>query len=435
MRASISWAFAGNAAYAACQWIVFVLLVRSLTLAEAGQFAYWTAVTGPVFVLAGVRLRNLVATDVESPTPFADYLRARLLTTGAALCVALGLGWWLSGPPGTLAVVALLAAGRTCEAISDICHGLFQREHDMRSAAIGLLTNGIASVTLVGLSLVLWPSLAAATAAYAAASLLAMVAWDLPRTRSCTQAHDSRRTGSSRAAWRLIRRALPLGLSAAVGSLQMNLPRYVVAAVLGHAALAVFTALSYITTLGNLIANAVAQAALPALARDLRTSPAAYRKRLYSLVTAGVMLGALGLLATIVSGHAVLSAVYGPDVAARLDVLLWLMVAAAVTYAFVFLGTAATARRRYGAQLLISSAGLLTVAASIVPLVHHYGLVGAAGALCAGAVLEGCAYVVLTRHDVRSGVRLYPTEDDSSGRLKAAPTTATGPALAVPTHG
>jgi O-antigen/teichoic acid export membrane protein len=408
MTTNISWAFVGNTAYAASQWFVFVLLVRSLTLAEAGQFAYWTAVTGPIFVLCGVRLRNLVATDVESPGPFADYLRARLLTTGVAVVAALLFGWWLTGPPGSLAIVAMLVTGRTCEAVSDICHGLFQRERDMRSAAIGLMANGISSVTLVGLSLALWPSLAAATAAYAGGSLLTMVAWDLPRTRRCTPVPECRRAGPWRAAWQLIRRALPLGLSSAVGSLQVMLPRYVVAAVLGHAALAVFTALSYITTLGNLVANAVAQAALPVLARDLRTSPVAYRRRLRALVIAGVGLGAFALLATTVFGRAIVSAVYGTGVPDRLDVLLWLMVTAAVTYAFVFLGTAATARRRFGAQLLISSAGFLTVALSIVPLVSRHDLVGAAYALCAGAVVEGCAYLVLTRHDFRSGVWLHP---------------------------
>ena len=62
MRANISWAFAGNSVYAGCQWMVFVLLVRALDLDRAGQFAYWIAVTGPIFVLANVRLRNLVVT-------------------------------------------------------------------------------------------------------------------------------------------------------------------------------------------------------------------------------------------------------------------------------------------------------------------------------------------------------------------------------------
>ena len=33
MRRNASWAFAGNSVYAGCQWVVFVLLVKSLGLA------------------------------------------------------------------------------------------------------------------------------------------------------------------------------------------------------------------------------------------------------------------------------------------------------------------------------------------------------------------------------------------------------------------
>jgi O-antigen/teichoic acid export membrane protein len=408
MKVNISWAFAGNAIYAGCQWVVFVLLLRSLPLAEVGEFAYGIAVAGPVFVLANMRLRNLVATDVSSPGGFHDYLSTRLLTTAVAVCAVLLIGVVLPTDVASLGVLGLIASAKGCDAISDICHGLFQRELEMRTAAIGLMANGLLSAGLVAMSLVVWPSLSLAAGAYAAASLLALVGWDLPRMRSLAVAAARPRTAMStlRAAQTLIWRAAPLGLSSAVGSVRANLPRYVVTAYLGPAALAVFTALAYIPTLGNLIANAVAQAALPVLTRDLRSADGVYGRRLRSLVQSGILLGAVSVLATALVGRFVLAAIYGPGVAQHLDVLLWLMTAAAMSYAFLFLGTASTARMRFGAQLLISAAALITVAGSVVPLVSWYGLLGGAYALCAGALVEGCAYAALTVHDFRTDARL-----------------------------
>jgi O-antigen/teichoic acid export membrane protein len=408
MKVNISWAFAGNSVYAGCQWAVFVLLLRSLPLADVGEFAYWIAVTGPVFVLANMRLRNLVATGVTSPAGFHDYLRTRLLTTAVAACAALLIGAVLSASSASLVIVGLVASAKGFDAISDICHGLFQRELEMRTAAIGLISNGLLSVALVGLSLAAWPSLSLAAGSYAAASLLALIGWDLPQMRPLAAADERLTTARSTlsAAGTLIWRAAPLGLSSAVGSVRTNIPRYVVTAYLGPAALAVFTALAYVPTLGNLIANAVAQAALPVLTRDLRSPDGVYGKRLRSLVQSGFLLGAMSVLATALVGRFVLTAIYGPAVAAHLDVLLWLMTAAALSYAFLFLGTASTARMRFGAQLLISAAALLTVAISVVPLVSWYGLLGGAYALCAGALVEGCAYAVLTVHDFKNDVRL-----------------------------
>jgi O-antigen/teichoic acid export membrane protein len=403
MTVNVSWAFAGNAVYTFCQWLVFTLLLRSLRLADVGLFAYWIAVTGPIFVLANLRLRNLVATGVSSPNGFADYLAARLLTVAAAVCVSLGLGALLAKDVGAFTILALVAGAKAFDAVADICHGLFQRELDMRSAAIGLTTNGVLSVALVAVSLAVSPSLRAAAAAYAAASLLALAGWDLRRTGKHVEAAERSimRREVLRAARRMIWRATPLGLSSGIASLQIHLPRYAIGAYLGPASLAVFTALAYIPTLSNLIANATAQAALPLLARDLRTSHALYRQHLRMLVGSGLALGVLTVIATALLGRSIITLIYGAEIAEHHDLLTWLMTAAALTYAFLPLGTASAARTRFGAQALISTASILVVAILVVPLVSRYGLLGGAYALCAAALVEGCAYVALTLHDFR----------------------------------
>jgi len=330
-----------------------------------------------------------------------------VLTTAVAIGVVVLIGTWLSTDRHTLLIVALVTSSRVCDAISEICHGLFQRELDMRTAGLGLMINGILSAALVGAGLWMWPSLTGAAGMYAAASMVTLIGWDLPHMRKALRARGRSitRTGGLPAAVKVIWRALPLGLSAAIGSLQINLPRYTIAAYLGPAALAVFSALAYVPTLSNLIANAIAQAALPVLARDLRVSRAAYVARLRTLVRSGVALGAVSVVTVALVGRALVTLIYSAEIARHVDVLIVLMIATAVTYSFLFLGSALTARLRFSTQCFISLAGLVTVASSVVPLVSHFGLRGAAYALCAGAVVEGSAYVAATSHDLRADTR------------------------------
>lgn len=402
MSTNTGWSFAGNAWYAGSQWVVFVLLVKSLGPADVGQFAYGLAVTGPIFVLANVRLRNLLATGVQTPNGFFDYFVTRLLTTGMAVGAVLLIGAVATATLDGFMVLALIAGAKACDALSDICHGLFQRELDMRSAAIGLMTNGTLSVVLVGSSLAASSSLTLAAAAYAAGSLAALVAWDLPRVgRRVFCRAGGRDAATLPLVGDLVRRAMPLGLSAALGSAQANVPRYVIAAHLGPASLAVFTALAYIPTLGNLLVNAAAQASLPVLARDLHASPDRYRARLRRLVIAGAALGVASLTATALVGRPLLAWIYSAEYADQIPVLLALMAAAAISYSFVFLGTASTAQRRFGTQFLISAAGLAVVACAAGPLVARFGLVGAGCALIAGAAVEGCAYAAVAARDLR----------------------------------
>jgi O-antigen/teichoic acid export membrane protein len=408
MRRNTAWAFAGNSAYAGCQWIVFLLLVKALKVEDAGAFAYATAVTGPIFVLANVRLRVLLATGIESPGGFSDYLNARLLTTAAAFSVSLGIGAAVSAQVGSFSVLAIMAMGRACDAVSDLCHGLFQRAMDMRSAAIGLSFNGLFSVALVGLTLMVSSSLWLATAAYTAGSLIALSAWDLPRAARLqhgggpvTLADGARRRSAMRSAWRLITTGLPLGLSSAIGSVQTNVPRYVIASYLGPAMLARFAAISYITMVGHLIVNATSQAALPILARNAQTSGSRYQTQLGGLVAGTIVLGALLLIAVYVFGQPALAFVYGKEYADYSSVLFWLVAATVVTFASVFLGTGTAARHRFGSQFFISATSLVFVAASTPPLVGRYGLKGAAWALVAGAIVEFSSYAALTFRDLK----------------------------------
>jgi O-antigen/teichoic acid export membrane protein len=394
MRVNTSWAFVGNASYAACQWGVLILLVKALPAADVGQFAYGLAITGPIFVFANVRLRDVLATDVQAPGDFSDYLTARLLTTAAAIAVSIAAGA-LFAPGGAVAIVTLVACARGCDAVSEISHGLFQRELDMRTAAIGLMLNGSASLLLVALTLFAGQPLVVAAAAYAAGSLFALAAWDLPQAGRRKPIGISARSRFT-AARTLIARALPLGLSSAIGSVQSNVPRYVVAATLGPGALAVFAALSYIPMVGHTAVGAAVQSALPLLAREAQGGPASYKRRLVRLVAASAGVGAFALLAMALFGRGLLGLMYGAEYAAHVSVLLWLMATTVVTFTSVFLGAGITARGRFKTQVLITTISLAVVAVSIGPLVGWYGLSGAALSLLAAAVVELIVYATLT---------------------------------------
>jgi O-antigen/teichoic acid export membrane protein len=416
MRANTCWAFTGNVAYAACQWVVFVLLVKALEPIEVGHFAFAIAVTGPTFVLANARLRTLLVTGVATNNGFSDYFRTRLLTTGAAIGVSIAIAGFV-GSAGLVGVVTIVAAAKGCDATSDICHGLFQRDLDMRTAATGLITNGVCSVAFVAASLAYRPSLAAATVAYGIGSLAALTLWDLPRARRRAPLSPARADGFTlAAAARLLKRAAPLGLSSAIGSLQVNVPRYFVTVHLGPAALAVFAALSYLPLVGHFVVNAVSQTALPVLSRDLHESRERFRARVAGLVLAGIGVGVICLSAAAVFGRAALSFLYSPEYAQHNRVLLWLLVATTVTFASVFLGTATVARQRFVSQFVISFASLIVVALTIAPLVNRFGLAGAAWSLLAGAVVELCAYLVITVRDLRSSApRSCPVPDPLVG--------------------
>src|SRR5258708_4163617 len=87
LRANFGWTIAGNGISAATQWGTVVLLARLGNPAMLGQYALALAICSPAFLLAGLSLRTVQATDVRGEFDFSDYLTLRLLSVAAALVV------------------------------------------------------------------------------------------------------------------------------------------------------------------------------------------------------------------------------------------------------------------------------------------------------------------------------------------------------------
>jgi O-antigen/teichoic acid export membrane protein len=409
MASNISSAVVGNVIYVACQWAVLALLTRQLSAAEVGRFALAVAISAPVFIIADLRLRSVLVSGIGSANGLSDFVLLRLATSVVAVLATLLIGTigHLSGRD--LIILGLVAAGKAIDSISDICHGFFQSLLRLRASAVGLTINGIASVCLVAGTLKAFARVEYATLAYASGSLVALLLWNIPlalRLASTNQLPFSapvnrQRTPRLLRLWKLTLKSAPLGVSSAVGSLHANFPQYVIAAMLGPAPLAAFAALAYLPAAGNVLTNAVSQAILPVLVRDFGNDRTQYRHHLLRWVVFGALLGVVGTTIAAVWGSGIIALVYTLDYVPYSDLLFWLTAATAVSYGYVFLGTGAVARHRFGAQLAISLLGFSALIVLAPILVSNSGVNGAAHALLAAAVLQALGYVLLTAWDLR----------------------------------
>jgi O-antigen/teichoic acid export membrane protein len=384
------------------------MLTKFLPPEDVGLFALAVAISAPVFIVADLRLRHVIVVEVLTPSTMRDFIVLRMGTSSIALLITLILAAVSSHRGRGLVVVVFVAVAKATDSLSDICYGFFENRLRLQASAIGVVINGVASIILVVASFFANGTLEAAAVSYAAGSLIALVFWNAPVMVALLLASELRTTCIRplagfrfSALWRLATRSLPLGLSSAVGSIHSNLPQYAIAALLGPAHLAPFAALAYLPTAGNVVTNAVTQAVLPQLSRDFVSDRRSYIRRLVGCVMFGLGLGLAGTLVAMLWGAAIISAAYTSDYARHVDLLVWLSGAAAVAYGYVFLGTGAVARQRFGSQLTISLLGLATLASLTPALVNRYGVNGAAQALFAAAAVQAVAYVMLTISDLR----------------------------------
>jgi O-antigen/teichoic acid export membrane protein len=399
LKKNFSWTIAGNTFYALTQWVVLVLLARFGSQSEVGQFALAMAISAPVFAFLNLKLRSVQATDALDEYSFNIYLAVRMLSAAIGLtAVILIVG--LVGYRGSIAwAIVIIALAKAVESLSDIFHGLQQRYEHMEIIARSLTFKGIGTVIGFVGGYLLSNSLIGGVAGLGLAWTATLVLFDIPKGRLRLNANIAGLGTGVRPDWDrsqmlpLTLLSLPLGATVAIGSLSSNVPRYFAGAMLSTQQLGIFAAVSYVLVGGNLIMSAISQSATPRLARLYRTgSTSAHLRLTIQLLILGAAIGVAGIGVVLILGEFLLELVYGPEYGGYGDLFLLVMINAALSYSYVFLGTALTSMKRFKVQLPVHLVGLVVLVLASIWLVPREGLNGVAWAMIVSNLVQAIAY-------------------------------------------
>jgi O-antigen/teichoic acid export membrane protein len=379
-----AWTFWGNLTYAGSQWAMLVVLVKLCSPENVGEFSLGLAISAPLMLFANLQLRTVAATDVSRDFFDGQYLSLRALTAVFAMS-AVSVIAFLAYPPHSAAVVCAVALSKSFDSASDILYGFLQRRDRLDVIAKSFVLRGCVSLSLMAAAAIKTHDALWAAAALAAGSLSVLIGYDLPMARRLLPAGSLSPSWSSPSGVRLLETTLPLGFAMLLMSLQHNIPRYFVESRLGLASLAVYSALAYFVVAGNVFYDALAQSAVPRLARHLNCGAL---PRFHSLMMRLTCLGMIGGIACVLTaflfGDRILAAFYTERYAAQAPLFVLLMAAAAVSYAACFLNYSLAIARRTRQQAALFALSALVIFLVCSLRVPSAGLRGAAEALLAG---------------------------------------------------
>lgn len=403
------WALTGSIASSGAQWVVVLLIARSLGYRASGDYALALAIVNPVMVLANLQLRGIQSSDAAGHFRFSDYLALRLSTTAAAstLVIALGVttgavGWIL---PATLGLKAM-------DSITDIYQGAFHRGGRVEWAAQSQIVRAAVVVTGVAMGCWIGRSAAVAIGIAAAASAIAWACFDRTRTNLLEQIRQ-------RPSWptllRLAASALPLGITMMLVSLQQSIPRFALERFAGREEVGHYAAISAIPLCLNLAMNAIGQGMTNQLARLAHEGRLGeFRQLLVHGMLAGAALVATAAALCLVAGRGILRVVYGDALAGEELLLTLQTIAAGIAGIAGLCGYALTALRRFRAQLVIFVPLTLVTATASWLIVPRFGVLGASG------VLVGTAIVQLSLAGIVLAAEMSGRSATSSGAMAEA---------------
>jgi len=390
LRLNFFWTFAGNIVYAGCQWCMLMVLAKVGTPDMVGQFSLGLAVTAPLIMLANLQLRTVQATDAKGEYCFCDYLALRLFTTVLVLIVIVVIVMISRYSLNTALVIIAIGLAKCFEAVSDIFYGVLQQHERMDRIAISMMSKGLFSLISLGITVYFTNSVFWGAIALGGAWAVILLGYDV-RSGAIVLGEGARSglwlpmPAVLRPRWdantlcQLAWLALPLGVVMMFISLNANIPRYFVQRQLGEYGLGIYSAMAYLVVAGGTVIGALGQSASPKLARYYAAQDwASFNKLLGKLFVLGAGVGVAGILVALIGGGFLLSILYTPEYAQEVDVLVWLMVGAALSYVASFAGYGMTAARCFKLQLPLFVAVTLVSVSSAAWLVPRYGLMGAA---------------------------------------------------------
>lgn len=394
------YASAGNAAYALGQFGVLLAITRAATLETVGQYALALAICAPIHLGLGFRLRTARSVDAARAASMKHYWILAAFGAAVALTLSSGLAFFVFEEAGARLIMVGVAATKAVETFIDVHYGELQRTGDLRRLSRAQLVRAIVAVVTVAAVLALTDSVTWAVFAAAAASLLQFVLVERPG-KYALRSQDVAQHNQHVSPFKLFRHVAPLGITAAVTSLNAAAPRIIVGAVLGESALGVYAVLTYSTVAMNLVANSIGQALIGQMSRDVAAKH--FRRMLRSAFVASlvVMLGGiLILLVLAVAGQTILGGLFGQAFADEVGLAILLAIGATLGGLATVWYYALSSIGNFKLHPYIS----LGVAAVALPTIYllssSYGLHGAAAGLIVGYSVQWIVTVAAT------GVRL-----------------------------
>jgi O-antigen/teichoic acid export membrane protein len=412
LSTNFRWALLGRIAHAGSQWAALAVLAKLTSPGAVGRYSLGLALTAPVIMLTNLHLRAVQVTDARRQYAFGHYLALRLVMTAVALLAIAGLALGGGYDRETAAVVLALGLVKAIDAVGEVYLGRAQQCERMDVSGRAALIKGVSSLALMSGTVALTGSAFWGALALAAGGAGVFLGYLRPRVAGVAEQTGLDEGLGPLWQWRdlsaLARLALPLGVVTMLISLNANIPRFFVERLLGGAALGHFTAMAYVQIAGGVVVGALGEAASPRLAAYYAAGRLrAFTRLLARMLCLGLALGAAGLIGAAVLGRPVLTFLYRPDYARRLDVFACLMLAAGLSYLGSFLGYGMTAARRFRAQLPIFASAAAATTATCAFLVPRLGMQGAAWAVVVAALTQvvGSGYVVwrALRFSGRSG--------------------------------
>ncbi|MBU1259544.1 MAG: oligosaccharide flippase family protein [Planctomycetes bacterium] len=379
IRKNFSWLLTGNIVTELSLFAVLIVLAKLGSAQIQGRFLLCLGIVTPVAVFTSLGLRALLITDSFNLYKFYNYLYLRIISCAVSVIVCLLIGFYLmlyesSYDKSFLYAFGFIAGFKAFDFVSDICYAAFQKKENMKYIGISKGVKAIGALIVTVILLWFTHSLTITMFGWLVLYGSMTLLYDLPKTKKYYPLYGHLNFKNIAA---LAKQSVPLVISTVFITLNVNLPRYIIAAYYGEDYVGYFGSMSYVSVAMAMIFVAIGNALLPRMTDYFDNTPSAIWPLVVKAALVVVVICIPAFFVCLLYGKMILQLLFSPQHAQFVEVL-WIFAGASVFVGLSSLmGFVGTACRAFTASAIVGAVVLVVTLIGGLILVPKYSLVGA----------------------------------------------------------
>lgn len=398
LRSNAAVLLAGRVTLVASQFISLALITRLGGLREVGVYVTALAVSTPVIVLANLQLGIDITNRRSGDGSFIDYLLLRMAALTIGLGLLLGVSACVTLPEEAWLVLVAVCLTKAAESLCDLCGAARLRHEDAAAFATSLALRGVTQAVLLGVVYGATRSLPAASFSVCTAWTAIFLVHDLPTSLGANAPVRGELGGLGKIV-QIAGRTWPLGFGALVAAMELNIPRYVAASVLGSDEAGRFALAASLTLVAQLVMATAAVVAVPRISRLFANGDSAGMRRLHRRLL-GLTLG-VGLAQTLLlalAGLPIANLVFGNDGLPSVGTLVAVSIASSLMNLAAVQSTRMRACRAYRLDTWAHAVSLVLSGATVWSITFHLGPTGLVAGLLVGSAGSLLIFTIADRY-------------------------------------
>jgi O-antigen/teichoic acid export membrane protein len=408
LKINFIWAFAGNAFYALCGYLLLTVLTKTSSVETVGLWGVAQAVTLPVATFFSLKLCTVNITDIRNEYQTGHYVAVRLLASLVSVMVAALIGF-IFYPANVAVVIAMMGISQSVTEIRSYFMSNMQKYERLKLATLSQICEGSLTLLLFGLLFWFTQNLLLAILGTIISRTCILLCYDVPVSAKVVSAHIHETFAGYLPVWqwptlwKLFRQSAPLAVVAAIGAVFVNIPRLVMDKTLGRDAVGYFTALSMLLGVYTMVHTALGNATLPRLSKYFAENTKAFVWLFVRLIGLNLCLGMIFVAVAFMFGKPILRILFTADYAQHNDIFVMLAVSSCILSIFSVANWGLNATRQFAVQVPIYICTAVVSGICSIVLIPRVGMMGGAYAFIISYIFGAASCLIFIVKAVRKG--------------------------------